>query len=793
MVNARHKEVLKASTSKGVELSASDAEHDNNDNGSSSSSEDLNFREFTDEERKVLSSMIRKQVGKTIKNVITRWLVAFEGAFRTSHCKEKNKVNFTSNFLRDSAKTCWEGKACEKGEEWIGACTWKEFKELFNTEFSPAEEIDRIREEFQTLTQTSETVNKIWKKFNDLICYFPEYHGNERLKVERFQRMLRDDIREVISPFKCTALDDLPSRARARELDWLRKRNKEAKEIKIKLKFIDQDAKKPKQDHNRRSGGTQIKKPCKKCHKTHIEVCRANLSSCYNCGALNHMSKDCKKPMILCYNCNQLGHKSNECPNPKEIEAKPLKLIKEEKVEKAEVSNPKARVYAMNAEEYKVVHDVVTSTILVNSILARVLYDSGASVSFVSHEFSKNLSTPPNKLPFPLEVQMPDNKVVVVSDVYREVEIEIDDSTFRIDLIPIMLGVFDIVIGMDCLDKYNANILYTSVKDILVVNKFLNVFPEDLSGIPPERQVEFRIDLILGATPIAKTFSPWGAPILFVKKKDGSMWMCIDYHELNKVTMKNVHPLPRIDDLFDQIQGARWFSKIDLRLGYHQLKVREEDIPKKAFRTRYGHFEFVVMPFGLTNAPAIFMDLMNRVCRPMLDKFVIVFIDDILFYSKSKEEHEVHLRLKVDPAKVEAVMNWQALKNVIAYASRQLKKHEENYPTHDLEFAVVVFALKIWRHYLYGVKFIIYTDHRSLRFFLKKKDPNMRQHRWLDLLKDDDCEIRHNPGKANVVADALSQKEREKITRIHSLRMIVTSDLFGRIKAAQVEALKEEN
>ncbi|GJU74130.1 zinc finger, CCHC-type, retrotransposon gag domain protein [Tanacetum coccineum] len=152
------------------------------------------------------------------------------------------------NFLRDNAKMWWEGKVCEKGEEWIGACTWKEFKELFNAEFTPAEEIDRIREEFQTLTQTNETVNEMWKKFNDLIRYCPEYHGNEKLKVERFQRMLRDDIREVISPFKCTTLDDLLSRARVREADLLRKKNKEAKEIKRKLDFVDRDAKKPKQD-----------------------------------------------------------------------------------------------------------------------------------------------------------------------------------------------------------------------------------------------------------------------------------------------------------------------------------------------------------------------------------------------------------------------------------------------------------------------------------------------------------------------------------------------------------------
>ncbi|GKB05145.1 putative reverse transcriptase domain-containing protein [Tanacetum coccineum] len=726
MVDERHKEVQKASTSKGAESPINDATRDESENESSSSSKGLNYGGFTEEETKALRSMINKQVGKAIKNVMPYYISQTTDNLKEVIKKEleefrkggimndyRNDMTTYRDFTAcdvpkfDGALDPIARKVCEKGEEWIGTCTWKEFKELFNAEFTPAEEIDRIREEFQTLTQTNEMVNEMWKKFNDLIRYCPEYHGNEKLKVERFQRMLRDDIHEVISPFKCTTLDDLLSKARVREADLLRKKNKEAKETKRKIEFGDRDAKKPKNDQGRKSGGTQIKTPCKKCHKTHLGVCRANLSGCYKCGALNHMSKDCKKPVILCYNYNQLGHKSNECPNPKVTEAKPLKLIKEEKAEKVVIPNPTARAYMMATEEDKVVRDVVTGTILVNFIPARVLYDSGASVSFVFFEFSKNLPTPPNKLPFLLEVEIVGNEIVVVSKVYRDVEIKIDDSVFKIDLILIVLGAFDIVIGMDRLDRYNANILC----------------------IPPERQVEFRIDLIPGATPIFKT--PYRLAPSEMKELMSQLQELLnkDYRELNKVTVKNVYPLPRIDDLFDQLQGARWFSKIDLRSGYHQLKFREEYIPKTAFRTRYGHYEFVVMSFGLTNAPAIFMDLVNR----------------------------------VDPARIEAVMNWKTPKdvgeirsflglagyyrrvvycdasffglgcvlmqrgNVIAYALRQLKKHEENYPTHDLEFAAVVFALKIWRHYLYGVKFIIYTDHRSLQYFLEKKDPNMRQ------------------------------------------------------------------
>jgi hypothetical protein len=209
--------------------------------------------------------------------------------------------------------------------------------------------------------------------------------------------------------------------------------------------------------------------------------------------------------------------------------------------------------------------------------------------------------------------------------------------------------------------------------EVPVVNEFPDVFPEELSGMPPDRDIEFVIELKPDKTPIYKTpyrmatpelaelkehikellekgfirpsSSPWGAPVIFVLKKDGTQRLCMEYRALNEVTVKNKYPLPRIDDLFDQLCGACVFSKIDLRSGYHQLKIRECDIPKTAFVSRYGLYEYTVMSFGLTNAPAYFMYLMNKVFMEYLDKFVVVFINDILVYSRSEEEHEEHLRL----------------------------------------------------------------------------------------------------------------------------------------------------
>ena len=538
--------------------------------------------------------------------------------------------------------------------------------------------------------------------------------------------------------------------------------------------------------------------------------------------------------------------------------------------------------------------------------------------------------------------------ILEVTSIRRKQAIIIHNTKFLADLYIIPLRGLEVILGMDWLSAHGVSIDYETkqasirkpdgtriqyigtrtqpksanpslaslqtkeIKDIPVVRDFPDVFPGELPGMPPDREIEFTINLIPGTAPISKrpyrmnaeelvelkkqldeleakgfireSTSPWGAPVLFADKKDGGVRLCTDYRELNSVTIKNKYPLPRIDDLFDQLTGARVFSKIDLRSGYHQIKVNPGDIDKTAFVSRYGHHEYTVVPFGMTNAPAVFMNLMNKLFMKHLDKFIVVFIDDILIYSKSEEEHVHHLTvaleilrenqlfakfskcefwldqvaflghvisgrgIEVDPSKIDTVLSWkrptnttgirsflgfagyyrrfikgfsqitspltkllkkdakyiwteaceksfQELKQrlttapiltlpkegidyvvycdaskyglgcvlmqddkVIAYASRQLRPHELNYPTHDLELRAVVFALKIWRHYLYGSKCTLYSDHKSLKYIFTQKELNMRQRRWLELIKDYDLTINYHPGKANVVADALSRK-----------------------------------
>jgi hypothetical protein len=363
----------------------------------------------------------------------------------------------------------------------------------------------------------------------------------------------------------------------------------------------------------------------------------------------------------------------------------------------------------LEAEAIQDAQDEAVGMFPVESYPAKVVFDTGAMHSFVSTSWVEAHNIPIEPMILPLRVNSVGGKVQ--SDrICPNLRIEIRGIDFPANLVVMGTQGLDVILGMNwphrnqanvncdkrtvklvspsgkevvtklCLPELEGVCHHLSVDDkesnpieaIRIVSEFPDVFPEELPGMPPERKVEFAIELIPGTAPISKrayrvsglelvelkkqidellekayirpSTSPWAAPVLFVEKKDGTKRMCIDYRALNEVIVKNTYPLPRIEDLFDQLRGASVFSKIDLRSGYHQLRIRPSDIPKTSFITKYGLYEFMVMSFSLTNAPAYFMYLMNSVFMDYLNKFVVVFIDDILIYSQNEQEHEEHLR-----------------------------------------------------------------------------------------------------------------------------------------------------
>ncbi|KAF5772019.1 putative nucleotidyltransferase, Ribonuclease H [Helianthus annuus] len=710
------------------------------------------------------------------------WLDEMDTVVDISGYAEKDTVKFVSQSFKGEALAWWRSLIQASGKVPLYNMSWEQFVALIKENYCPQHEVEKIESDFLSLIMKNLDCQAYLTSFNTMSRLVPYLVTPEPKRIARFIGGLAPEIKASMKASQPATFRSATDISLSLMLDAVRQRslrNTDAEKRKREDDNSRRSSKKHKGNHDRKKGSEAKKgdqqsgdRPkCKVCKKHHFGRCRYKQKSqsqpkaCGICKSSEHRTLECKKLKdATCYSCNEKGHIKTNCPKPAK------------KAEEGKKTN--ARVFQMNVQVAIQNDNVITGTFLINDVFARVLFDSGADKSFVDNKFCELLRLLVKALSVKYEVELADGTMDTVSTVLDGCVISIRNHTFPLSLLPFKLAGFDIVLGMDWLSRNQAQIVCNKkqvviktpsgepltiqgdtqhglpeqvtmlkasrclkkgcviymaqvtigkekpkIEDIPVISDYPEVFPEELPGLPPDRQVEFRIDIIPGAAPIARapyrlaptemkelrtqlddllakgfirpSSSPWGAPILFVKKKDGSMRLCIDYRELNKVTIKNRYPLPRIDDLFDQLQGVSYFSKIDLRSGYHQLKVKDEDVHKTAFRTRYGHYEFLVMPFGLTNAPAAFMDLMNRVCKPYLDKFVIVFIDDILIYSKSQVDHKKHLRcilkllqqeklyakfskcefwlrevqflghvvsergIQVDPAKVEAVMNWQ--------------------------------------------------------------------------------------------------------------------------------------
>eukprot|EP00253_Pinus_taeda_P012331 PITA_12331 len=855
------------------------------------------------------------------------WLINMNKYFWLYEYDHNLKAWLAISQLQGKATLWWEEVKIVKSvtERTI---TWEKFQKHFKERYLTERFYDEKAKEFHDLRLGQQTMDEFINRFTSLLRYVP-YLKEEKAKVQRFVSSLPMYMRERVEFDNPRTMDEAIRKARicyqqskqkgdSSNRKWNEKKNNKA----------------VGNNKGSRSGG--IKGSSKGQNS------RAAPRSAFRSKSIGETrmseqparmdTEGITRPRVQCWGCGG-PHYVKNCPQRKGTDQ--ISQIHEASTV-GDVGRSMPRINAAlddRQAEYQPTMVEFEGKILNLSI--SVLIDLGATLSYISPKIVEQCKFQPEKFRNPWLVQLATGTKRRVMAKVKSCPIVVAGQPVVADLNILPRGSYDVLIGMDWLEKhwalvncktkvircpvYAIQVGYAETKNkenplehLPVIKEFADVFPEEIPGLPPKRDIDFTIELIPGAAPVSRTpyrmsvpeltelkmqlqelldknyirpsVSPWGAPVLFVRKKDGTLRMCIDYRQLNKLTIKNKYPLPRIDELFDQVKGATVFSKIDLRSGYHQIRIKEEDIAKTAFRTRYGHYEFVVLPFGLTNAPATFMCLMNSVFHQFLDKFVLIFIDDILIYSRSKEEHEEHLRMVlqtlrehqlyaklskcdfykeeiqylghviskegivVDPEKIKTILDWPVPKDVadirsfmglagyyrrfvegfsrvaypitslqkkgrtfrwssecqqsferlkqlltsapvlsiadpnkdyvvctdasgegvggvlmqegkvIAYESRKLKEHEQKYFAYDLELAAVIHALKMWRHYLLGRKFLLLTDHHSLTNYFSQPTLNARQARWADFLSGFDFDIRHLKGKENRVADALSRK-----------------------------------
>ncbi|GJT43181.1 putative reverse transcriptase domain-containing protein [Tanacetum coccineum] len=727
-----------------------------------------------------------------------------ETVFCISNCSVENQIKFSTCTLLAGALTWWNSYVLTVSHDVAYAMTWADLRKKMTDKYCPRNEMKKLEAELWNLKVKGTDVIGYNQRFQELALLCVRMFPEESDKIERYVGGLPDMIHGNIVASKPKTMQEAVEMATElmdKKVITIAERQAENKR---KAYTVGTGEKKP-------YGGS--KPLCAKCNYHHDGPCAPK---CHKCNKVGHFAHDCRsagnannannqrgtgsgqKP--TCFECGVQGHFKRECPK-----------LKNNKNRGNQVGNDRApaKVYVVGHAGTNPDSNIVTGTFLLNNRYASILFDTGADRSFVSIVFSSQMEITPSTLDHYYDVELAGGRIIS----------------------------FDDIIGMDWLAKYQAIIVCAEkIVHIPLGNETLIVHDNgrnpghearlhiisyskkqeymlkgclDLPGLPLTRQVEFQINLIPGAAPVAQapyrlapsemkelleqlkelsekgfirpSSSPWGAPIL-------------------------------IDDLFDQLQGSSVYSKINLRSGYHQLWVREEDIPKAALRTLYGHYEFHVMPFGLTNAPA------NKQEHEEHLKLILELLKKEELYAKfSKCEfwipkvqflgHAIDSKgIQVDPAKIESIKDWASPKSpteihqflglagapilallegsedfiaycdaskkglgavlmqrekVIAYASCQLKIHEKNYTTHDLD--------------------------------LGAKELNMRQRRWLELLSDYDCEIRYHPGKANIVADALSRKERDQPLRVRALVMTIGLDLPKQILNAQTEARKPEN
>ncbi|GJZ66139.1 putative reverse transcriptase domain-containing protein [Tanacetum coccineum] len=679
---------------------------------------------------------------------------------RTEHTTREfeNQVKFATCTLHLVTLTWWNTHVKTFGHDAAYGMPWKTLMKMMTDKYCNQNEIKKLEMEIWNIKVKGTDLTSYTQRFQELALLCERMFPEEYDKIEKYVGGLPDMIHGSVVASKPKTMQDaveIATELMDKKICTLAKRQTESKR-----KFKDT------------SRNTQNQQQQNK---------RQNTSRSYTARTVGHFARDCRSTINAnnannqrgtgsgqrptCFECGAQGHFKRECPKLKN---------NNNSGNQCGNGDTSAKVYAVGRAGTDPDSNVVTGTFLLNNRYASVLLDTGTDRSFVSTAFSSQIDITPSTLDHYYDVELADGRIIGLNIILRGCTLNILNHPFNIDLMPVELGSFDAIIGMDWLVKYQAIIVCTEkivripwgnetlivhvflanvttketedksekkrLEDVPIVRDFPDVFPEDLPARAPYRlapskmkELSEQLKELSEKGFIRPSSLPWGAPVMFVKKKDGSFRMCIDYRELNKLTVKNRYPLPRIDDLFDQLQGSSVYSKIDLQSGYHQLRVREEDNPKTAFRTRYGHYEFQVQ-----------------------------------FLSHVIDSQGIH----VDPTKIESIKEWESPNTPTEI--RQFLGLTGYYRRFIEGFSKI--AKSMTKLTQKGVKFD-WGDKQETAFQLLKQklcsasilalpEGSEDFRHWLEMLSDYDYKIRYHPGKANVVADALSRKERSKPLRV---------------------------